>query len=157
MKFDNTRIQKLRSAMLVQPSICVERAKLITESYRATEGEAAPIRRAKAFAHLLKHMTIRIYPDELIVGRPTSKVRGGSISPELQCDWILKELDILSTRETDPFEPLTQEEREVLADVVPYWETRSLRYHWNQEVGDEHKPYDDLIICLLYTSDAADD
>ena len=146
MKFDNTRIQKLRSAMLVQPSICVERAKLITESYRATEGEAAPIRRAKAFAHLLKHMTIRIYPDELIVGRPTSKVRGGSISPELQCDWILKELDILSTRETDPFEPLTQEEREVLADVVPYWETRSLRYHWNQEVGDEHKPYDDLIM-----------
>ena len=146
MKFDNTRIQKLRSAMLVQPSICVERAKLITESYRATEGEAAPIRRAKAFAHLLKHMTIRIYPDELIVGRPTSKVRGGSISPELQCDWILKELDILSTRETDPFEPLTQEEREVLADVVPYWETRSLRYHWNQEVGEEHKPYDDLIM-----------
>ena len=146
MKFDNTRIQKLRSAMLVQPSICVERAKLITESYRATEGEAAPIRRAKAFAHLLKHMTIRIYPDELIVGRPTSKVRGGSISPELQCDWILKELDILSTRETDPFEPLTQEERDVLADVVPYWETRSLRYHWNQEVGEEHKPYDDLIM-----------
>ena len=58
MKFDNTRIQKLRSAMLVQPSICVERAKLITESYRATEGEAAPIRRAKAFAHLLKHIDV---------------------------------------------------------------------------------------------------
>ena len=146
MTFDNTRIRKLRSAMLVQPSICVERAKLITESYRATEGERAPIRRGKAFAHLLRNMTVRIYPDELIVGRPTSKVRGGSISPELQCDWILKELDLLSTREADPFEPLTQEERDVLADVVPYWETRSLRYHWSQEVGEAHKPYDDLIM-----------
>lgn len=146
MKFDNTRIRQLRKAMLVQPSVCVERAKLITESYRQTEGEPAPIRRGKAFAHLLRHMTVRIYPQELIVGRPTSKVRGGSISPELQCDWILKELDILSTRETDPFEPLTQEERDILADVVSYWDTRSLRYHWSQEVGEEHKPYDDLII-----------
>ena len=90
MKFDNTRIRQLRKAMLVQPSVCVERAKLITESYRQTEGEPAPIRRGKAFAHLLRHMTVRIYPQELIVGRPTSKVRGGSISPELQCDWILK-------------------------------------------------------------------
>lgn len=146
MKFDNTRIRQLRKAMLVQPSVCVERAKLITESYRQTEGEPAPIRRGKAFAHLLRHMTVRIYPQELIVGRPTSKVRGGSISPELQCDWILKELDILSTRETDPFEPLTQQERDVLADVVSYWDTNSLRYHWSQEVGEEHKPYDDLLI-----------
>lgn len=30
MKFDNTRISQLREAMLVQPSVCVERAKLIT-------------------------------------------------------------------------------------------------------------------------------
>lgn len=146
MKFDNTRISQLREAMLVQPSVCVERAKLITESYRRTEGEPAPIRRGKAFAHLLRHMTVHIYPQELIVGRPTSKIRGGSISPELQCDWILKELDILSTRETDPFEPLTQEERDILADVVSYWDTNSLRYHWSQEVGEEHKPYDDLLI-----------
>ena len=146
MKFDNTRIRQLRSAMLVQPSVCVERARLITESYRQTEGEPAPIRRGKAFAHLLRHMTVRIYPRELIVGRPTSKVRGGSISPELQCDWILKELDVLSTRQTDPFEPLTQQERAVLADVVSYWDTNSLRYHWSQAVGEEHKPYDDLLI-----------
>lgn len=146
MKFDNTRIETLRRRMLVQPSVCVERARLITESYRATEGEPAPIRRGKAFAHLVRNMTVRIFDGELIVGRPTSKVRGGSISPELQCDWILNELDLLSTRETDPFEPLTQEERAVLRDVVPYWEKRSLRYHWNREVGEEHKPYDDLII-----------
>jgi hypothetical protein len=64
-------------------------------------------------------MTVHIYPDELIVGRPTSKVRGGAISPELQCDWILDELDLLSTRETDPFEPLTEEEKNTLRDVVP--------------------------------------
>ncbi|MCI8539015.1 MAG: hypothetical protein HFF18_10220 [Oscillospiraceae bacterium] len=145
MKFDNTRIQKLRQAMLVRPSVCVERAKLITQSYRSTEGEPAPIRRGKAFAHLLGNMSVKIYPGELIVGRPSSKVRGGSISPELQCDWILDELDLLSTRETDPFEPLTEEEKTVLRDVVPYWESRSLRAKWQEACPDEAKPYDGLI------------
>lgn len=146
MKFDSARIQKLRQAMLVRPSVCVERARLITESYRTTEGEPAPIRRGKAFAHLLAHMSVKIYPGELIVGRPSSKVRGGSISPELQCDWILSELDLLSTRETDPFEPLTEEEKDVLRQVVPYWEKRSIRSRWQAECPEEAKPYDDLII-----------
>lgn len=145
-QFDNTRIRKLRKAMLVQPSVCVERAKIITESYKSTEGESAPIRRGKAFARLMEQMTVRIYPDELIVGRPTSKVRGGSISPELQCDWMLNELDILSTRDTDPFEPLGDYERQVLQEVVPYWQDKSLRCLWGQTVEPEAKPYDDLII-----------
>jgi hypothetical protein len=52
VEFDLTRIRKLRSAMLVKPSVCVERARLMTESYRRTEGEPAPVRRAKAFAHI---------------------------------------------------------------------------------------------------------
>ena len=69
-QFDNTRICRLREAMLVRPSVCVERSRLITESYRATEGEPAPIRRGKALAHLLAHMTVRIYPDELIEAGP---------------------------------------------------------------------------------------
>lgn len=146
MTFDNARIERLRRAMLVRPSVCVERARLITESYRATEGEPAPIRRGKAFAHLLAHMTVKIYPDELVVGRPSSKVRGGSISPELQCDWVLDELDLLSTRETDPFEPLSEEEKAVLREVVPYWQDRSIRAKWNEAVPAGAKPYDDLII-----------
>ncbi|MBR1781143.1 MAG: hypothetical protein IJ751_07080 [Oscillospiraceae bacterium] len=144
--FDCSRIQRLRRAMLVKPTVCVERARLITESYRQTEGEPAAIRRGKAFAHLLAHMTVRIYPDELIVGRPTSQVRGGSISPELQCDWILDELDLLSTRDIDPFEPLTPEDKAVLREVVPFWQERSLRAHWSREISPEAKRYDDLII-----------
>ena len=144
--FDNSRIEQLRRSMLVRPAVCVERAKLITESYQQTEGEPAPIRRGKAFAHLLENMSVHIYPNELVVGRPTSKVRGGSISPELQCDWILNELDILSTRETDPFQPLTQDEKDILRQVVPYWQTRSLRTRWHSICPVDAKPYDDLII-----------
>ena len=38
--------------------ICLERARLLTGSYKATEGEPMILRRAKAFAHILEKMTI---------------------------------------------------------------------------------------------------
>ena len=67
MNFDRERIERMRQSKLVQPSICVERIKYMTESYRSTEGEPEVIRRAKAFLHELEHISVIIYPDDLIV------------------------------------------------------------------------------------------
>ena len=53
-EFLNTRMRS------IVPEICVERARLVTESYQATEGEPYILRRAKALRHLLEHMTIFI-------------------------------------------------------------------------------------------------
>lgn len=146
MQYDTARIRSMRERMLTRPAVCVERAELLTRSFRLTEGQPAVLRRAAAFYDLLTQMTVRIEPDELVVGRPTSKTRGGSISPELQCDWILNELELLSTRDTDPFLPLTEQEKEVLRQVVPYWESRSVRAKWEQLLPPESRPYDDLIL-----------
>lgn len=146
MKFNNDRILEMRSQLLVQPSVCVERVKYFTESYRQTEGQPAALRRARAFENLLRKMHVQISPGELVVGKFTSKVRGGSISPELQCDWILDELDILSTREIDPFVPLAEEDKQTLREVVPYWQQRSLRAIWNERLPEEARKYDDLLI-----------
>ncbi len=144
--YQNERIKRLREQMLSRPAVCVERADIITSAFMDTEGQPAVLRRAEAFSRLLDRMTIRIEPDELIVGRPTGKTRGGSISPELQCDWILNELDLLSTRDTDPFLPMTDEEKDILRRVVPYWETRSIRAKWEELVPAESRIYDDLIL-----------
>jgi formate C-acetyltransferase len=46
----------------------VERNRLLTESYRATEGEPMVLRRAKALAHILRNSTIFIQPNARIVG-----------------------------------------------------------------------------------------
>jgi pyruvate-formate lyase len=46
----------------------LERARLVTESYKKTEGEPIAIRRAKALAHVLDNMTVYIRPGEMIVG-----------------------------------------------------------------------------------------
>jgi len=72
-EYDNTylspRVKRLldRLPSLTGGSFCMRRI-LWTESYRSTEGQPQVIRQAKAFAHLLANVPIKIYPDELIVG-----------------------------------------------------------------------------------------
>ncbi|GAH38864.1 unnamed protein product, partial [marine sediment metagenome] len=46
----------------------VERNRLLTESYKATEGEPMVLRRAKALSHILRNMSIFIVPNSRIVG-----------------------------------------------------------------------------------------
>lgn len=139
------RIAALRENMLVQPAICIERAYYRTLSYRETEAEFPVIRRARAFEKILKNMTVQIVDGELIAGKITGKARGGSISPELHSDWILDELEILSTRDIDPFRPLTESEKETLRQIVPYWNGKSLRDIWNRRIPADSKQYDDVL------------
>ena len=63
------RTEFLNHAMRsVVPSICVERAGIITESYKRTEGMPFVMRRAIALKDMLEQMTIFIDEEELIVG-----------------------------------------------------------------------------------------
>jgi choline trimethylamine-lyase len=116
-----SRINKLREGMLGPPCICIERGRIITKSYKETEGEAAPIRRAKALKKILSEMTVYIDNGELIVGRTTSKQRGCFLMPEIQWEWYLRELDIFSTRDYDRCTPLLEKEKAQMREFLPYW------------------------------------
>ncbi|RLC66236.1 MAG: hypothetical protein DRH97_06780, partial [Chloroflexi bacterium] len=48
--------------------LTIERSRLLTESYKMTEGEPMVIRRAKALEHILLNMTVYIGDQQLIVG-----------------------------------------------------------------------------------------
>ena len=62
------RIDRLKDALFAKaPEIEVERAVLLTESYKNTEGLPTIARRAKAFRHILENLPITINEDELIV------------------------------------------------------------------------------------------
>lgn len=52
--------------------ICLERNRLLTESYKMTEGEPTVIRQAKALEHILLNMTLYIRDWEKIVGNYAS-------------------------------------------------------------------------------------
>jgi len=62
--------------------MCFERARLMTESYRETEGETAITRRAKAFYKVLDGMPLSIDEGELIVGNVASRPGVAYFAPE---------------------------------------------------------------------------
>jgi pyruvate-formate lyase len=63
--------------------LCFEKARLITESHKQTEGEPAIIRYAMAQANVLENFPLIIYRDELFVGEGASRPWGAEIDPLL--------------------------------------------------------------------------
>ena len=119
------RIQKLVDALYEHmPVIESARAKLITESYKATEGEPIITRRAKAFAHILHNIPIIIRDNELIVGSSTIAPRGCQTFPEFSYEWLEAELDTVATRTADPFE-IAEETKAELKEADKYWKGKT--------------------------------
>ncbi|MBQ6364015.1 MAG: glycyl radical protein [Lachnospiraceae bacterium] len=106
------------------PEIESARAKLITESYKASEGQPQVLRRALAFSHILKHIPIIIRPEELIVGSTTLAPRGCQTYPEFSYEWLEAEFDTVEHREADPFYISKQTAAE-LREANKYWKGRT--------------------------------
>ncbi|TFH09346.1 MAG: hypothetical protein E4H14_04645, partial [Candidatus Thorarchaeota archaeon] len=63
------RTKRIKQRMLEsEPTISSERAVLFTEYIKGHPADSPITRLAGAFAHVLDNMTIRIEPEELIVG-----------------------------------------------------------------------------------------
>ena len=119
------RIQKLVDALYEHmPVIESARAKLITESYKETEGEPIITRRAKAFAHILHNIPIIIRDNELIVGSSTIAPRGCQTFPEFSYEWLEAELDTVATRTADPFE-IAEETKAELKEADKNWKVKT--------------------------------
>ena len=79
----NRLLAEARDRLLSAPNtVCLERAKLVTEAYRAYEGEPIPILRAKAFAHVLRNMTLDLESNPLFAGNTSSRPRAWMLLPE---------------------------------------------------------------------------
>ena len=119
------RIPRLLNHLFEKPpEIEADRAVLITESYRQTEGMPIITRRAKAFRHILEGLPITIRPDELIVGSNAIAPRGCQTFPEYSYEWLESELDTVSTREADPF-AISEETKKRLREIFPYWKSKT--------------------------------
>jgi pyruvate formate-lyase/glycerol dehydratase family glycyl radical enzyme len=119
------RTERIRSRFMeTNPEICAERASLITESYKETEGQPMAIRRAKALEKILSGMSVIIEDEELIVGNQCSKPRGSAVFPEYSCQWLEAELDRLEKRTADVF-LISEETKQTLRGVFPYWKGKT--------------------------------
>ena len=106
------------------PVIESARAKLITESYKETEGQPLTLRRAKAFRHILENIPIVIREEELIVGSTTVAPRGCQTYPEFSYEWLEAEFDTVEHRSADPFY-IAEETKKELKAADAYWKGKT--------------------------------
>ncbi len=109
-----------------KPSISCLRAAIWTESHRATEGEAMPIRRAKAFAAACERLPALIFPGELVVGTAGEHRRSAILTPEFSWTWVDREMDGFDRRPQDPYEMTDEQRAYARAEIWPYWKGKSL-------------------------------
>ena len=115
------RIDRLVSHLFEQmPQIETDRAVLLTEAYKKSEGKPVITRRAEAFAHIMENLPITIRPEELIVGSNTIRPRSCQVFPEYSFAWLESELDTVETRAADPFY-ISEKNKQILREVYKYW------------------------------------
>lgn len=132
------RGQQLRTRVIsASPYLCIERARLVTQSYRETEHEHILIRRTKAFDSIMRNMSVYILDDELIVGHQASRQRSAPLYPEFAVEWISDEINLFETRPQDRFIVPGEVKREFLDDIYPFWKGRTLSDRVHSYVTEE--------------------
>jgi len=102
--------------------IGLERARLLTESYKTTEGEPMIIRRAKALEHILQNMTIYIQDHECIVGNYAESP--DDIFMPIDMTWRSFRRAVI---EEDGQSLLNDEGKVELEELCKYWDGKSVR------------------------------
>ncbi|MFX0041437.1 MAG: glycyl radical protein [Candidatus Hodarchaeota archaeon] len=149
----NERITRMKDRVVMQPhELCIERAKLFTESYKITKGETSAIRFAKAMDYLLSNMTIKIWEDEFIIGNRCTKFVGTPLYPEVRVDTIELDLELYSARNVQRF-LLSEEDKEILKnEIIPYWKSEETTVKSRFDSFLSPKLYD-LMLMLSYVVD----
>ncbi len=121
------RTARLRERLLATtPCLCAERGLLVTEAYARFAGDPPVLRRAKALAHVLEHMTIYIADDELIVGNQAGSPRAAPLFPEYLVDFLADEIDEFPRRPADVFQVSPAVRAHILGTIVPAWRGHTL-------------------------------
>ncbi|MGT2807222.1 formate C-acetyltransferase/glycerol dehydratase family glycyl radical enzyme [Streptococcus iniae] len=121
------RMNRYRESVLnKKPYIDAERALLVTETYQKHLDKPANLKRAYMLQNILEKMTIYIEDDSLIAGNQASSNKDAPIFPEYTLDFVLKELDLFEKRDGDVFY-ITEETKEELRSIAPFWENNTLR------------------------------
>ncbi|MHA2396235.1 MAG: pyruvate formate lyase family protein, partial [Candidatus Thorarchaeota archaeon] len=120
-----SRSKRLKQRMLdSEPTISSERAELFTDYVKEHLSESVMLRLAGAFAHVLDNVTIRIEPEELIVGNMGPTPRSCQVFPEYSWKWIEEELERFDKRRTERFS-ISDEDKKKLREVFKFWDGKS--------------------------------
>ncbi len=106
----------------------VERAKLLTDVYKRTEGEPINVRHAKFLKEFAEKIPVFIHPDETIIGSPAPWI-SRYVTPFPECDGLgygdLKWMVNDKPNRSQVF--MTSADSAVMErEIAPYWKTKAL-------------------------------
>lgn len=116
-------------------NLCLERARLVTESFKETEGEPMVLRRAKALAKVLEKMTIYIEDGELIIGNYASNPESFSFFPEVYSPWME------NVFENEYRDMMDDEGRKEIKEIYEYWRKNCFGYKVEAVLPDKLKRF----------------
>jgi len=125
------RFQRIRRELLgSRVHLCPERAYLVTDFSRRHDDPSKPaiIRRAMATRYILQNKSVRIYPDELIVGNMGSYRISALMQPELSGVFMGTDLPRIDKRKTAPLLMPWKDRLKVMFDIIPYWLFRNMPF-----------------------------
>ena len=121
------RMQQFREEVLDEkPYVEAERAVLATEAYQAHRNQPRVMMRALMLEKILGGMSIYIEDKTLLAGNQAGKNRNAPVFPEYTLEFVLNELDLFEKRDGDVFY-ITEETKEQLRAIAPFWENNNLR------------------------------
>ena len=121
------RMKAFREEVLDEkPYVDAERAILATQAYQENQNQPRVMARALMLKKILENMTIYIEDKTLLAGNQATKNVNAPIFPEYTMGFVLKELDLFEKRDGDVFY-ITEETKQQLRDIAPFWENNNLR------------------------------
>ncbi|MFX1340311.1 MAG: pyruvate formate lyase family protein, partial [Promethearchaeota archaeon] len=148
------RTSKMKERVVNQShEICIERAKLFMESYKASKGDPPIIRFAKAMEYLLTNMTIKIWDDEFIIGNRTTKLVGTPLYPEVRIDTIEQDYNTYDSRLVQRLFLSNEDKTYIAEDLIPYWklEEDTVQERFQKKLGSDLRDLMEKVVFLVDT------
>lgn len=103
----------------------IHRGRLVTESFKETEGQDIRIRWAKALKNVADHIPVVIGEDELIIGKMAGRDGKTTILfPELE-GTVLPDLKLAHQRKVSPFNVTSEDYEIIMEEIYPYWKDKT--------------------------------
>ena len=139
---ETTRGQKLWSVlrpMRDTSPISFERAWLVTQSYKETEGLPVFTRRAKAYESVMKNMPIYLDEGQLLAGDFAARPMAAEIFPELTIGWIKDYMDCgaYDEQEEEGSYAFESNRKDQINEICDYWVNNAVRETFYKFLGED--------------------
>ena len=142
------RIKRLRDRQRsTTPTICLDRARLVTKYYQGVATEPNTLRRAKFFKYFLENRSIFIDPDSILAGHMASRLVGCPVFVDV-LSWLSDEIDTADTRPYDPYQFLPGEKDELKA-LAAQWKGHTFGDFTKAQIDEESALMEELGVFTI--------